>query len=179
MKSQKQVPQIDSVPSVDINSPLKIDDSNEVEVSTEETKGQRLFYVGLAFFCVVLLSTVAIILESNNGLSKADTIVASPSPTVLFATQPEIDKTWSIEVLNGTGVSGKAKIIADKLKLLGFESVTTGNHKGGESGNQLFLSSSVFDKKDIFINYLDSNSIDASYSGVLTNSTASARIILY
>ncbi len=44
--------------------------------------------------------------------------------------QPQIDyKNIEIEVLNGSGISGQAKIFANKLEKLGYTKVSTGNYK--------------------------------------------------
>lgn len=50
---------------------------------------------------------------------------STPIPTK--SPEPINRETVSIEVLNGTGISGEAKLLTDKLKTLGYSDITAGN----------------------------------------------------
>ncbi|MDP3917817.1 MAG: LytR C-terminal domain-containing protein [Candidatus Woesebacteria bacterium] len=50
---------------------------------------------------------------------------STPLPTT--SPEPINKEKVSIEVLNGTGISGEAKLLSDKLKALGYSNITAGN----------------------------------------------------
>ena len=93
----------------------------------------------IILFAVVLLAGIGIYLILKGLGSKEElTIVASPSPTVAGVattpfpdsgnSEPAPDKsTISIQVLNGTGISGEAGFLQGKLKGLGYTKVDAGN----------------------------------------------------
>lgn len=49
----------------------------------------------------------------------------TPAPTK--SPEPVKKSDVSIEILNGTGISGEAKLLSDKLKTLGYSDITAGN----------------------------------------------------
>lgn len=100
------------------------------------------------------------------------TITPTPTPKTLNRSQ------WSFEVLNGSGVTGAAKKLADSLKALGYQVVKVANADKDYTKNEFFV------QEDLMVN-IDSIVADikdiikiASISGKLKDSTASARIII-
>lgn len=59
------------------------------------------------------------------GVVPIDEPETTPVPTK--SPEPINRETISIEVLNGTGISGEAKLLSDKLKALGYSDITSGN----------------------------------------------------
>lgn len=100
----------------------------------------------------------------------------SPSPTP----EPTLIKSeWSFEVLNGSGVTGQAKKIADEIKVLGYEVVKTGNaDKSNYESTQILAKKELLEKIDLVIADLKDVIKIASVAGELTEGTASARIII-
>ena len=98
---------------------------------------------------------------------------------------PEVSKfergDWSLEILNGSGIPGLAKEVADKLTDSGYEVAKTGNAPDGNyQGNQVFINKNFLNKKDQFMEDIKVVMQEGSYSfiGELADSTSSAKIIL-
>lgn len=101
------------------------------------------------------------------------TPLPSPSPI------PLIRSEWSIEVLNGSGISGLAKDIAVKLQALGYAVVKTGNaNTSNYSQTEIWVKEELSDKVELVIADIKDVVKIASQGGELKDSTASARIIL-
>ncbi len=136
---------------------------------------------------VVLLLVVVggfLLLKSNNSVKK---LISAPTPSPTPSSTPaptEIPNTldkaqWSLEVLNGSGESGLAKKIGDKLKELGYPVIKTGNADNQNyQKTQIFVKSDLKDKTDLVIADLRDIIKIASYAGEIKDSTASARIII-
>ncbi len=100
---------------------------------------------------------------------------SEPSPIP----SPLVKSDWSFEILNGSGVTGEAKKIADQIKELGYIVVKTGNaDKNNYSKTEIFVKKDILDKIDLVIADLKDVIKVASYGGELNDSTASARIII-
>lgn len=110
---------------------------------------------------------------------------SSPTPTPSASAEPTPTpralnrEDWSFEVLNGSGVTGAAKKMADQLKESGYPVVKTGNaDRDDYTQSEFFVRKELEDSVDLVI--LDIKDIIkiASISGELKDSTASARIII-
>ncbi len=109
--------------------------------------------------------------------SSSDVPTATPRPT---PTPQAVNRSdWSFEVLNGSGVTGEAKRIADALKELGYQVVKVGNaDRSDYTQSEFFVQEDLTDKVDqVVVDIKDIIKI-ASISGELKDSTASARIII-
>ena len=109
--------------------------------------------------------------------SPTPTPSATPMPTP--TPKPLNRSEWSFEVLNGSGVTGAAKKLADQLKALGYPVVKSGNaDRDDYTSNQFFVKKEL--EEDVELVILDIRDIIkiASISGELKDSTASARIII-
>lgn len=104
------------------------------------------------------------------------TSLPEPTPT----NKPVFDKSdWSLEILNGSGVTGAAKKIAERLQTFGYPVVKTGNaDKDNYSQTQIFIKKSLQDRAELIIADLKDIIKIASVAGELQDSTASARIII-
>lgn len=159
------------------NSPSDLSDLSEA--SNEGKK--RLFIIGAVTFGVVALIVVGLFLTQRKnvtGPTPTPEPTSTPAPTV--TPKPSFDRSeWSLEVLNGTGVTGAAKKLADKLVELGYKIVKTGNaDRSDYEASQLFVAKDMKDKQDLLLEDLKKEISIASVSGELKDSTASARIIV-
>ena len=100
--------------------------------------------------------------------------ITSPTP------QAVIDRSeWSFEILNGSGVTGAAKKLAEEIQTLGYSVVKTGNaDKDSYSQTQISVREDLLEKVDLVIADLKDTLKIASVAGELAEGTASARIII-
>lgn len=102
----------------------------------------------------------------------ATTPTPSPTPKTLNRSQ------WSFEVLNGSGVTGAAKKLADSLKALGYQVVKVANADKDYTKNEFFVQEDLMANIDSIVTDIKDIIKIASISGKLKDSTASARIII-
>lgn len=144
------------------------------------------------FFLIIILLLVLLgggflILKSRGMLGN---LMGTPKPTPTPTETPEPTPTpnplnkeeWRFEVLNGSGETGLAKKVADKIKEQGYIVTKTGNaDKTSYEKTQLFALKDLEGKVDLVVADLKDIIKIASFGGELTpakDSTASARIIL-
>lgn len=173
------------IPETNLKAPLKIEEEEEKEENGQQEKSsKKLFIFGGIILAVIVLLTVGFFAFSAREAQKEEkaaqvaTERATPSPTQ--APKKTLDKSeWSMEVLNGSGVSGAAKKIADQLKDLGYPIVKTGNADNSSyETSQILVKKELQDKIDLVLADIKDIVKIASASGELKDSTASARIIL-
>lgn len=100
---------------------------------------------------------------------------SEPKPTP----PPLVRSDWSFEILNGSGVSGQAKKLADKIKNLGYPVVKSANaDKQTYDKTEIFVKKELQDKINALIVDLKDIIKIASIEGELKEGTASARIII-
>ncbi len=164
--------------------------TNEVEDSTisdkeafwgkpEEKTSNKLFKVSMFVLLLLLLANAVFFFFLIRNLQKP--APAKPTAVVSTATPaPEVDKSeWIFEVLNGSGVAGAAGIVADGLTSAGYSVVKTDNADTSDySETQILVKSVLKDKVDLLITDLKDIVKISTVAGELTDSTASARIIL-
>lgn len=107
--------------------------------------------------------------------SAIPTPIPSPTPA-----QPILDRSqWSLEVLNGSGATGQAKKVADKIQALGYLVVKIGNaDKSNYPQTEILVKKDLLDKINLVAADLKDTIKIASVAGELKDSTASARIII-
>lgn len=156
------------------NSPMYEQQSNE------KKSGKKLFIIIVVLLLVLAggYFVVRRIIQPATVTTPtpAPTSVPTPSPT----SQPVLNRSdWSLEILNGSGVTGVAKKLADKIQPLGYPVVKTGNaDKDNYSQTQILVKKSLQDKVELIIADLKDIIKIASVAGELKDSTASARIII-
>lgn len=135
----------------------------------------------ILFILAVLVIGGGIYFVAGVGSSKreqqeeAATPTQTPTPTPQRVNRSE----WSFEVLNGSGVTGAAKKLADQLKELGYQVSKVGNaDRDDYETSQLYVSEDFADKVDAVVVDIKDIIKIASIAGELKNSTASARIII-
>lgn len=150
-----------------------------------QSKPGRKKLITAAVIIVIVLVSIWVIKSFLGGSPESkiktesqpiQTPIPTPSPT---PTVKLIRSEWSFEVLNGSGVSGAAKKLADQLKSLGYQVIKVANaDKDTYTQNQIFVRANLKDKIDLVIADLKDVIKIASVAGELSDSTASARIII-
>ena len=157
----------------------------------EKEKSKKTFIL-ILIMVGILLVTGFIALATNlfNFRSQIKNLVvgeASPTPaptsTSTFSPtpipNPLIRSDWSLEVLNGSGVSGLAKKVAEQLSDLGYPVVKTGNaDKQTYKTTEILVKGDLKDRVDSVVADLRDVIKIASVAGELEEGTASARIII-
>lgn len=152
--------------------------------SSAKKSGKTIFLViGLAAVLLVggfFLNKKFKFFSRGSGSSQSAVATSTPVSSPIPTPQPILNRSdWSFEVLNGTGVTGEAKKIADKLKEQGYEVVKTGNaDKSNYSQTEILAKKELLEKIDLVIADLKDTIKIASVAGELKDSTASARIII-
>ncbi|KKP67900.1 MAG: Cell envelope-related transcriptional attenuator [Candidatus Roizmanbacteria bacterium GW2011_GWC2_35_12] len=144
-----------------------------------EKKNKKLFILGSVIFAFIILSSALIFYFVNRVKPKK--IINTKVVPVKKTTEQEVVQLKrseiTLEILNGSGVAGlagkTAKIFEDK----GYLIVKTGNTED-VTGNKLLVNDLLKDKINTLLEDLKKELNIASISGSLTDSTASARIIL-
>lgn len=157
-------------------------DSLEEKVPPEK-KDRKLFTTGLIVVLFIFGVTGWVFYLTNRFTEKttqettADVVgiakESTPTPVQTQLTREEI----SIEILNGSGVSGAASRAAGIFEELGYQMVEIGNADETE-GNELYVNSEVENLIDVLLGDAEDELDISSVSGELDDSTASARIIL-
>jgi hypothetical protein len=137
----------------------------------------------VTLFCLVLATVGWFMYFSASGtvtlpnLSGNPTATPTTSPTLAPTPTPNPRRLVRLEVLNGSGTAGAAGQTAEKLAKLGYTIVKTGN-----ADNQKYLKTEIYlSPKFLASDYLFTDLLDfgtATKSGTLSDSTASARIII-
>lgn len=182
---------IQSIDKMD-KQPLELSDLTEDDAESVQTNqleppikrsNKRLLVMGSVIAGLIAVVVVGFFLTQRENISPVEqTPSPTSTPTASSTASPEVSfsrSEWSLEVLNGTGVTGAAKKLADKLAELGYKIIKTGNaDRSDYDKNQLFVSKEMTDKKDLLLQDLKKDISLASVSGELKDSTASARIII-
>lgn len=162
----------------------KLQSSQHTTIHQPLKRKSKNKFIILALLLLALVVAGVIFRHQIKGLiSGSINVQPTPSPTPtsepLPTPSPLIKSDWSFEILNGSGVTGEAKKIADQIKDLGYIVVKTGNaDKSDYSKTEILVKKEVLDKIDLVIADLKDIIKVASYGGELNDSTASARIII-
>lgn len=174
-KDSSNTPQSDS-------PDLETVQTEEPEPPPMERSHKKKFWIA-SLIAILILAGIGFFLTQRKEASPVgETPQPTTSPTLSPSPTPETTfnrAEWSLEVLNGTGVTGAAKKLADKLAQLGYKIVKVGNaDRSDYDKSQLFVLKERTDLKDLLLNDLNKEISIASVSGELKDSTASARIII-
>lgn len=166
-----------------VNKTFTINEDKGIKLRQEAPKksGKRLL---LIIILVIILAGVGFYLvgqfkpfSGSPQPTSSALPTSTPSPT---PAQPILDRSkWSFEVLNGSGVTGQAKKVADKMQALGYPVIKTGNaDKDNYPKTQILAKADLLSKIDLVIADLKDTIKIASAAGELREGTASARIII-
>ncbi len=145
---------------------------------TNKKSGKAFLIIG----SIVIAAILGFIFFQMRGLGSTSQPSPEPSPTPISSLSPEpvLNRSdWSFEVLNGSGVTGAAKKVADKIQELGYQVIKTGNaDKSNYEKTQILIQKDLMEKIDLVAADLKDVIRIASVAGELKDSTASARIII-
>jgi len=154
----------------------------EEEVPLEKTN-KKLFIAGFLIALLIFGLTAGVFYLANRLDKQTTKEVATEieeakaTPTATPGTTQLTREEITLEILNGSGVSGAAAETAATFEDLGYEVVKVGNAEDTE-GNQLYINADVEDLVDALLEDADDELDISSVSGELEDSTVSARIIL-
>ncbi len=156
--------------------------SYQPDISLQKTGSKKHLFMILILIILAVIVLGVIFRHKINSVIK---VGSQPTPTPISTPQPTptptplIRSDWSFEVLNGSGVTGLAKKLADKLTALGYPVVKTANaDKDSYAASEIFVKKTLLDKLDTVIVDLKDTIKIASVGGELKEGTASARIII-
>lgn len=127
-------------------------------------------------FMKLQLGSLVPVAEGETKVSESQSAAVLPSAVPLQA----FDRSkWKLEVLNGSGVSGLAKRISEKLTGLGYSVVKTGNaDSDGYEKTEIAVKKGFEAQVSGLIGDLKDAVKIASLSGEFSEGNAAARIIL-
>lgn len=151
-----------------------------------EKKNRKMFAVGMIVL-VVMLSGLGVVLYQRSKLppiSQESQVVEvqtgegaeaspTPEPTPTAMTREEI----TVEVLNGSGVTGAAGALAKKLEELGYKIGEVGNAPEA-AGHELYVRTDLEKELAVLLADLETELGIATISGYLEDSEANARVVL-
>lgn len=172
-----------NIPESNLNASLKIEEEPQRHGAYENKSNKNLFVAGGIGAGIILLSIAGFIVlgfRSSQEKKMVDISIEQPKISLKEEEEPVIDRSeWAIEVLNGSGVSGAAKELAEKLEQLGYKILKTGNaSKSNYKNTEVYISKDFVDKSDLLFEDLKDEINVSTVSGELEDSTASARIII-
>lgn len=170
-------------------SPLEEDSivAGEPLFEPEEKSRKKLYIIGAVITVIVVAISVWFFMNFNknkNTEEKKPEITKSQqisAPEVTAEKEPETSFDRSkitLEILNGSGVAGAAKKIADSIAALEYRIIKVGNAEENSDTTQILVSKDLEKFQDEFLKDLEGVIPEATVSGALEDSTASARIII-
>jgi hypothetical protein len=151
-----------------------------------EVRNKRLYIIGiLLLILIVVLSAILFFLRMNIGSNHEEVVEIRQVQEDVEIEDFEIDisvqqlsrEEISLEILNGSSVSGLAGKTAKDFENLGYEIIEVGNSEPTDT-NIVLVNSRDSGKIDVLLEDLEDKLNIASVSGELEDSSASARIIL-
>jgi hypothetical protein len=151
-------------------------------MSEDEGKSKKPIIV-TAIIVVILISIVALYFfytkqkttsQKSQSTPITQTSESSPKPSPQALNRAD----WTLEILNGSSKKGAAAALADKLTAKGYQVIKTGNNPEDFATSQVYFSDSTKDQADLFLEDIKEELPNPTNAGTLTDSTASARIII-
>ncbi|MDD5147772.1 MAG: LytR C-terminal domain-containing protein [Candidatus Daviesbacteria bacterium] len=144
----------------------------------EKKSGKKLLIIIVVLTALLFGGYFAVrsIIQPSPPVTTTSTPVPTPAPT----SQPVLNRSdWSLEILNGSGVTGAARKIADQVQILGYLVVKTGNaDKDSYPLSQILVKKELESQVELVVADLKDIIKIASVAGELKDGTASARIII-
>ena len=161
--------------------------ATEYTLPEEEKKSGKKMIIIASLAILIVVGAIIWFLTSSKKDQKieektvetAKTQEATITPPKEEKSVPAFDRTKiTLEILNGSGIAGAAKETADRLSSLGYQTIKVANASEEVANTQVFLSSEMEKFKSEFLKDLETDLKEATISGELEDSTASARIII-
>src|SRR5579859_7124226 len=146
-----------------------------------EEKNKKIFAAGIFFFIIIVLGTCGTYYFASKITPETGIATKIPPPTNSTTPKPPDQNlprsAITLEILNGSGIPGAAAKTAKTFQDLGYVITLTGN-TNSIGASQILVIPSLKDRLGLLLQDLEANLNISSVSGSLTDSTASARIIL-
>lgn len=145
-----------------------------------EKNNKKLYIFGLIFFVIILLSSGLIFYFANQVKPRQKIVTKLIKNTEPIKKQEPVQlkrNEITLAILNGSEIPGLASKTAKKFEDLGYQVVKTGNTESTPE-NSLYINNTYVERLNLLLDDVASNLNIASVSGTITNSTASAQIIL-
>lgn len=185
-ESFEEIRKVGAEVSEDMDSPRFYKNERETTYQLKGEKGGKKTLMLMIILGLLLLVILGVVFRDKvnsifNGV--AQTVQPTPTPTPTPESTPTPNplnrSDWSFEVLNGSGITGAAKEVADQLKALGYPVIKTANaDKDDYAISEIFVKEDLLEKLDPVIVDLKDVIKFASSAGELKEGTASARIII-
>jgi hypothetical protein len=172
------------VPEIKLTDSLKVEGAVEEPMPDQMKMNRGLFLVGgLVAFLIIVLSAGFFLyqLRVKEAVeeSKVAELLVEATVTPVVAEKKLVRSEWTFEVLNGTKTAGLAKKAAGKLTTLGYEVIKVGNAEEADYEKvSLFVSDEMGEKSELLVADLKEEFDLMSEVGRLTDSTASARLVV-
>ena len=184
--SFEDIRKVGADPEEDMDSPKFYQREKQTSYQLVSKKSKKKTLTLVVILALILLVIVGLVFRNkiNSLFNKVQqTVQPTPTPTpTLIPTptpNPWVRSDWSLEVLNGSGVTGQAKALAEKLIEVGYPVVKTGNaDKQNYEVTQILVKKELLEKVDLVVADLKDAVKIASMAGELKEGTASARIII-
>lgn len=147
---------------------------------------KKIFIIAVIVIVITLIAAVLFFVMFNKNKKTEEQSTKTPQVQET-ASQPDKEEksaesydraNVTLEVLNGSGVAGAAKKIADSLASLGYDIIAVGNAPEEIDQTQVLISENLKKYEAEFLKDLNESLSEASVSGTLEDSTASARITI-
>ncbi len=141
----------------------------------------------LIFALIIVILATASVSFYYFYVKKLKTASDKPQPTPAAQTSESQSQTssqtlnkadWTLEILNGSGKTGAAAALAEKLTAKGYQVIKTGNAPEDTATSQVFFADSTAGQADLFLEDIKEELPNPTNSGSLNDSTASARIVI-
>lgn len=180
LKKSASMVNTNDVPYVDIEAPLAVSMNESTVYETGITPKNKFLYIlgSFGFFAIIFLTGIALYFYLNYFKVKMeDKSVIATENKIIQEEQIQLDKSSIyFEILNGSGVAGEARKVGNSIEEVGYKVVSTGNTTRTK-GNKLYLDLKVQEHSKQIIADLAKFDI-STVSGVLNNSSVSARLII-
>jgi len=148
--------------------------------SQEEKSGKKFLIIIVVLMLLLAGGYFAVRSITQPAPVTTPTPLPTPAPTSTSTSLSVLNRSdWSLEILNGSGVTGAAKKISDKVRTLGYPVVKTGNaDKDSYSLSQILVKKELESQIELVIADLKDTIKISSVAGELKEGTASARVII-
>lgn len=179
-----QVADFSNIQSEEKKEEPAVETVQEVTIPVEKSH-KKLFIIVAGVLIVGALFTGFFFFQKGSTSQEEKVPATAPEVSLTPAPPaggpaPAIDRSeWTLEVLNGSGITGAAGKTAEKLTSLGYTVVKIGNADNNDyEETQLLVTKSMLPNGNLLLEDIKKIIHVATISGELKNSTASARLIL-
>jgi len=181
-----------SVPETNLKATLAIEDigipktptetllsENTVTENKQDKKNQHLFIVGTILFGAIIILTILIIIYWRTMSTKQTTTLAVVTPAPVITPTPMLFSSsgFTLEIRNGSGVTGAAGKAAEKFRARGYTVVSVGNNDTIKQTQVYVTEEKLLFEKELLLD-IQKDLPSATFAGRLKSGSVSAEIII-